>query len=66
MIVAEMKPLKEILESIKNSKKVLIAGCGGCVTVCLSGGQKEAEILSHTINLKRKLEREKWIVLNSR
>ena len=56
MIVAEMKPLDEIAESIKDAKKVLVAGCGGCVTVCLSGGQKEAEILSHTLKLKRELE----------
>jgi hypothetical protein len=46
MIVAEAKPLEEIIEQVKAAKKVLIVGCGGCVTVCLSGGQKEAEVLS--------------------
>ena len=37
MIVAESKPLEEIFEFIKDKGKVLVIGCGGCVTVCQTG-----------------------------
>jgi len=51
MIVGDPKPLKEIAESVSRFRKVLILGCGSCVTVCLSGGDREshqlAEALSH-------------------
>jgi len=40
MIVAEIKPIEEIAETIKGAKKVLIAGCGGCVTVCLRRAER--------------------------
>jgi ferredoxin len=46
MIVAERKPFDEIKEMVKNFKKVLNVGCGGCTSICLSGGQKEVGILN--------------------
>jgi ferredoxin len=55
MIVVEQKPLEELLESIKGMKKVLVIGCGGCVSVCLAGGEKETGILASTLRMKRKL-----------
>jgi len=55
MIVAENKPLSEIADLIKDYNKVLFLGCGGCVTVCLSGGEKETEIMATALRLKRKL-----------
>lgn len=45
MIVGERKPLEEIIEMVKNYKKVLNVGCGGCTSVCLAGGQKEVDQL---------------------
>ena len=56
MIVAEQKPLLEISDSIKGAKKTLVVSCGGCVTVCLSGGQNEGEILAASLRLKQGLE----------
>jgi len=56
MIVTENKPIKEISELIKDYNKVLFLGCGGCVTVCLSGGEKETEIMATALRLKRRLE----------
>jgi hypothetical protein len=38
MIVGDLKSLQEIAASIDGYRKVLILGCGGCVTVCRSGG----------------------------
>jgi ferredoxin len=54
MIVADRKDINEILDMIKNCKKVLIAGCKGCVTVCNVGGAKEVGILASTIKIARK------------
>ena len=52
MIVGDLKPIEEIVSSISDFKKILVVGCGSCVTVCLSGGDKEARELvrelSHT------------------
>ncbi|MBE3589088.1 MAG: methylenetetrahydrofolate reductase C-terminal domain-containing protein [Thermoanaerobacteraceae bacterium] len=56
MIIAQQKPIKEIAEMIAGCKKVLLAGCAGCVTVCLSGGEKETEILASSLRIMRRLE----------
>ena len=53
MIVADRKPLDEILESIKDYKKIMLMGCGGCVTICFSGGTKAVELLSSQIKMAR-------------
>jgi len=45
MIKAKPKFLAEIHGYIAPYRKVLILGCGGCVSVCLAGGQKEVEVL---------------------
>ncbi|MGD8970691.1 MAG: methylenetetrahydrofolate reductase C-terminal domain-containing protein [Desulfobacterales bacterium] len=46
MIVGNMKPLEEIVDSLSGFREVLILGCGSCVTVCLSGGDREARQLA--------------------
>ena len=42
MIIANQKSMDEILRSVKPFKKIVVAGCGACVTVCMAGGEKEA------------------------
>ena len=54
MVVAESKPVAEILEMVKDCKKVVVAGCKGCVTVCNSGGSKEVGILASELRIARK------------
>ena len=54
MIVADRKPFEEILNSIGDYKKIMLMGCGGCVTVCFSGGTKAVELLSSQIKMARK------------
>ncbi len=54
MIVADRKPLEEILNSIKDYKKIMLMGCGGCVTICFSGGAKAVELLASQIKMARK------------
>ena len=51
MIVAERKPLDEIIGFIKDCKKILIVGCNECVTVCYAGGKKEVEILASALKM---------------
>jgi ferredoxin len=50
MIVAKTKSIEEIASSIADFKKVLIVGCGSCVTVSLSGGDKEARALARDLS----------------
>jgi hypothetical protein len=57
MVVAESKPVQEILEMIKDCKKVVVAGCKGCVTVCNSGGEKEVGVLASELRIARKAAR---------
>jgi ferredoxin len=56
MIVAEQKPLAEIMDMAAGSENVLVLGCGTCVTVCFAGGDKEAEILASSMRMKAQLE----------
>jgi len=51
MIVADRKPIEEILNSIKDYDKIMLAGCGGCVTICFSGGAKAVELLASQIKM---------------
>jgi len=56
MIVGERKPFEEIWNSVKDMKKVLVLGCGTCVTVCQSGGEKEVGFLASELRMKSQLE----------
>ncbi|MBN1227443.1 MAG: methylenetetrahydrofolate reductase C-terminal domain-containing protein [Deltaproteobacteria bacterium] len=51
MIVAERKPLDEIIGFITDCKKILIVGCNECVTVCYAGGKKEVAILASALKM---------------
>ncbi|MDI6775710.1 MAG: methylenetetrahydrofolate reductase C-terminal domain-containing protein [Syntrophales bacterium] len=53
MIVANRKPLEEILEMVKPYKKILLLGCNECVTVCAVGGQREVGVLASELRLSR-------------
>jgi len=51
MITAVQKPFEEIYRMVEASGKLLILGCGTCVTVCMAGGEKEVGILASTLRL---------------
>ena len=50
MVKGKRKPFQEIKDMLKNHRKVLNVGCGGCVSVCYAGGQKEVQILNDQLN----------------
>jgi ferredoxin len=56
MIVAEQKSLDELKTLIGSAQKVLVVGCGTCVTVCFSGGAREAAIAAASLRMASKLE----------
>lgn len=56
MIVAEQKSLDEIKRMLAPYEKVLIVGCGTCVTVCFAGGEKEVAILASALRMATGLE----------
>ncbi len=56
MIIAEQKPLREILNIIDKDKKLLVIGCGACVSICFAGGEKETKSLADGLFLGAKKE----------
>lgn len=56
MIVATPKSITELKQMISRHDKVLFAGCGTCVTVCLAGGEREVGLASYAIRMARKLD----------
>ena len=51
MIVADKKPIEEIIKEIETHEKILILGCNECVTVCEAGGKKEVGILASALRM---------------
>jgi hypothetical protein len=52
MIITEKKPIEEIRESLTNSKKVFILGCGTCATLAQTGGQEQVKEMAQLLNDK--------------
>jgi len=51
MIVADKKPVEEIIEYIQDKERILVLGCNECVTVCEAGGKKEVGILASALRM---------------
>lgn len=51
MIVASRKSVSEIRDQLASYEKILIVGCGTCVTVCLAGGEKEVIVLGSALRM---------------
>jgi ferredoxin len=56
MIIAEQKSLEELQKLIDDGQKILVVGCGTCVTVCFAGGAREAAIVSSSLRMATKLK----------
>jgi ferredoxin len=51
LIVAEQKPLSELWPMIAPYNRVLILGCGTCMTVCDAGGEREVSFIDSALKL---------------
>lgn len=56
MIKAEQKPVDELISYLEPYNKILLSGCGACVTVCHSGGEKEVALLASCLKMARNNE----------
>lgn len=56
MIIAERKSLEEIRQLVGEAQKVLVVGCGTCVTVCFAGGAREAAIAASSMRMAARLD----------
>ena len=55
MIVAERKTIPELLGVVRDHEKLLVLGCGTCVTVCLAGGEREVGVIASALRMASKL-----------
>jgi ferredoxin len=51
MIVAQKKPIEEIIDYVKDHQSILVLGCNECVTVCEVGGRKEVGLLASALRM---------------
>ncbi|MBI5145015.1 MAG: methylenetetrahydrofolate reductase C-terminal domain-containing protein [Candidatus Omnitrophica bacterium] len=59
MIITEQKPIQEILQALKDYKKLFLVGCGECATTCKAGGKDEL------LKLQQELEKQGKVILGS-
>ncbi|NIR86682.1 5,10-methylenetetrahydrofolate reductase [Candidatus Bathyarchaeota archaeon] len=52
MIITEKKPIEEIRESLKDSKKVFIMGCGTCAALSQTGGEEQVKEMAQLLSDK--------------
>jgi len=55
MIVAQRKTVPALMEILQGCQKLLVLGCGTCVTVCLAGGEREVSIIASAIRMASRL-----------
>ncbi len=56
MIVAERKTIPELVGILQPHSKILVLGCGTCVTVCLAGGEREVSIISSALRIASRVQ----------
>jgi len=56
MIVAERKTIPELVDMLQGHKRILVLGCGTCVTVCLAGGEREVGIIASALRIAGRLK----------
>jgi len=52
MILTEKKSIEKIRESLTNSKKVFILGCGTCAALAQTGGEEQVKEMAQLLNDK--------------
>lgn len=54
MIIAQWKPIAELVEKLGRHERVLLAGCATCVAECAAGGEREVETLAPLLRMALK------------
>jgi ferredoxin len=62
MIIAERKPLNEVLGMLEGAQDIVVLGCRSCTAICLAGGEREAKEVSEALSLHSELEGKGWNV----
>jgi len=62
MIIAEGKPLVEVLGMLEGAGDIIVLGCRSCVTICLAGGEKESKEMAEALSLHSELKGKGWNV----
>lgn len=45
MIITQLKPADEILDTLKDARSIFLVGCGECATTCKTGGQAQLDAM---------------------
>ena len=56
MIVAEWKPINELVAMLRRHEQILLVGCATCVAECAAGGEKEVETLAPLLRMALAVE----------
>ncbi len=54
MILTKKRELNEVLENIKNYKRVFLLGCSECATLCKTGGEPELKAMKEALESEGK------------
>jgi len=56
MIVAHRKNVQELKSVLAPYRRILLLGCGGCVTVCLAGGEREVGMIASALRIAFRMD----------
>jgi ferredoxin len=65
MIVANRKNIQDLRQVLAPHKRILVLGCGTCVTVCLAGGEREVGMISSALRIAFRLDEEEHEVVEA-
>ncbi|MDI6827151.1 MAG: methylenetetrahydrofolate reductase C-terminal domain-containing protein [Armatimonadota bacterium] len=65
MIVGYRKHIQEIKKMLLPHKRILVLGCGTCVTVCLAGGEREVGMIASALRIAYRIDNDEREVLEA-
>ena len=65
MIVAHRKNIQDLKTALAEYKKILVLGCGTCVTVCLTGGEREVGMISSALRIAYRLDKQEHEIVEA-
>ncbi len=65
MIVGYRKHIQEIKKMLSPHNRILVLGCGTCVTVCLAGGEREVGMIASALRIAYRIDNDEREVLEA-